>query len=89
MIKFENIEYLYALALIPLFIVLLVAFIYWRKQALRKFGDGLVTAKLMPLMSANKKIYKFIFLMVAYAFLVIGAANPHIGFCIIIQVKRF
>jgi len=38
-----------------------------------------VIAQLMPLMSTNKKILKFILLMIGYIFLVIGVANPQIG----------
>jgi len=79
MIKFENIEYLYALLLIPVFIGLFIAFIYWKKNAMRRFGESGVIAQLMPLMSTNKKILKFILLMIGYIFLVIGVANPQIG----------
>lgn len=79
MIRFENIEYLYALLLIPLFTILFIMYVYWKKKVLKRFGDMDVTGRLMPFKSSSKRVVKFIILMVAYTFLVIGVANPQVG----------
>lgn len=79
MFKFEHIEYLYFLAAIPLFTVLYLYYIYWRRNALHKFGNLPVVSRLMPLHSFTRRTFKFILLMLAYTFLVIGLANPQVG----------
>ena len=79
MFRFEHIEYLYALLLIPFFSALFILFMLWKKRAIRKFGEWQVIAQLMPLYSARKIILKFIILMLAFGFLVIALANPQIG----------
>jgi len=77
--RFEHIEYLYALLLIPFFSALLILFMLWKKKAIRSFGDWPVIAQLMPLFSNRKIILKFIVLMLAYGALIVALANPQIG----------
>ncbi len=79
MFRFENIEYLYALLLIPFFSILYFLYHLWRKKALRRYGEIPVIVLLMPRRSARKRFFKFILLMLAFGFLVIGLANPQIG----------
>ena len=79
MFRFEHIEFLYALLLLPLFLLLFAYFFGWRRRAFKRFGDIRVISRLMPLRSDGKLVAKFILLMVAYVFLVIGIANPQIG----------
>jgi len=79
MIRFENIMYLYALLMVPVFIILYLMFILWKNKALKRFGDLKVTLRLMPYMSKQRRAAKFILLMTAYVFLVIGLANPQVG----------
>ena len=79
MFRFEHIEYLYALLLIPFFSTLFILFVIWKNRAIRKFGEWQVIAPLMPLFSTRKIVLKFIILMFAYASLVIALANPQIG----------
>jgi Ca-activated chloride channel homolog len=79
MFRFEHIEYLYALLLIPFFSVIFIIYMIWKKRAVRNFGDWDVIAQLMPLQSARKLILKFVILMLAYGFLIISIANPQIG----------
>jgi len=79
MFRFEHIEYLYALLLIPFFSTLFILYGIWKKRAIRRFGDWEVVAQLMPLLSGKKLVLKFIILMLAYGFLIIGLANPQIG----------
>ncbi|HBF88237.1 MAG TPA: hypothetical protein DDX39_06305 [Bacteroidales bacterium] len=79
MFRFEHPEYLYALALIPLLVLL-----YWlaaqiRKKALKRFGESNVISQLMPEISKSRPMLKFVFLIIGYIFLVLGIANPQIG----------
>jgi Ca-activated chloride channel family protein len=79
MIRFAHIEYLYLLALIPAFIVL-----YWflgrsRKKALARFGSLNILERLAESASRTKRLVKFVLFITAFAFLVVGLANPQIG----------
>ncbi len=79
MLRFENIEYLYALLMLPVFMVMYLLFVLWKNKALKRYGDLKVTRQLMPYMSKDRKIIKFILLMASWVLLVIGLANPQIG----------
>ncbi|MBP6871367.1 MAG: VWA domain-containing protein [Bacteroidales bacterium] len=79
MYRFEHIEYLYALLVIPVMTVLFILYLIWKKKAVKKFGDQAVVSLLMPMASARKLTTKFVVLMLAFATLVIGLANPQIG----------
>lgn len=79
MFRFENIEYLYGLLAIPVFILLFVLYRLWRKRVLKKYGEAPVISRLMPEVSEVRPGIKFFLVMLAYAFLIIGAANPQIG----------
>jgi Ca-activated chloride channel family protein len=74
-----NIEYLYALLLIPFFSVMFILYRIWKKRAIKRFGDLDVITQLMPQFSGKKLLFKFLLLMLAYIFLIIGLANPQIG----------
>lgn len=79
MYRFEHIQYLYTLLLIPAFSILFILYMIWKKRAARKFGDFEVVSQLMPMRSMRKLTTKFVLLMLAFAFLVIAVANPQIG----------
>jgi len=79
MFRFEHIEFLYALLLIPFFSVMFILYRIWKKRAIKRFGDLDVITQLMPLFSGKKLVFKFLLLMLAYVFLIIGLANPQIG----------
>jgi Ca-activated chloride channel homolog len=79
MFRFEHTEVLYALLAIPAFVLIFSWMLFWRKRALRRFGDWMIIKRLVPDMSVNRIIFKFFILMTAYSFLVIGLANPQIG----------
>ncbi len=78
-IRFENIEFLYALLLIPVFLGLYIWYTYWKKRVLDDYGERAVISKLMPLKSNGNPGFKFALLMISYIFLVFGLANPQIG----------
>ena len=79
MFRFANIEYLWGLLLIPL----LALFFAWsrisRRRALKKFGQQEILGQLMPYSSGTRPVVKFIILMLALAFFVIGIARPQFG----------
>jgi Ca-activated chloride channel family protein len=51
----------------------------WKRKALKRFGTISVINRLIPDFSKERTIIKFIFLIIAYVFLIIGLANPQIG----------
>ena len=79
MFQFSHQEYLYALALIPLFSVVFAIVMITRKKRLQRFGDIDLVNRLMPDASSRKPAVKFVLLMIAYSFAVAGVAGPKIG----------
>jgi Ca-activated chloride channel homolog len=79
MTRFAHIEYLYGLLAIPVFIILFLWLLRWKKITLKKFGETSVIGKLFPEVSGNKPLLKFILFNLAYVLLIIGIADPQIG----------
>ncbi|MCF8229091.1 MAG: VWA domain-containing protein [Bacteroidales bacterium] len=79
LLRFENIEFLYALLMIPVFIIIFILMMNWKKRSFRKFGEWQILSQLIPFYSRSRAITKFFVLMLAYIFLVIGIANPQVG----------
>ncbi len=79
MFQLENKYYIYALGLIPVFIIIYFFVIRWRKKALNTYGDIAVIQQLFPDVSKTKRIWKFILFTVAFALIIIGIVNPQVG----------
>ncbi|MFA8299223.1 MAG: VWA domain-containing protein [Hyphomicrobiales bacterium] len=79
MIKFAHPLYLYALILVPVFIGVFIALMMWRRNAIKKFGERRLVDKLIPSYSRRRPTIKFIILMLAWIFLVVGVADPLTG----------
>jgi len=79
MFRFGNIEYLYALAVIPVLVILFVVAMYRRKRSLRRFGDLAVISQLMPYVSRLRPVVKFILLMLALTSVIFAMADPQFG----------
>jgi Ca-activated chloride channel family protein len=79
MLRFENPNILFGLFLIPVFILLFMLFLRWKKKSMEKFGELDVISQLMPWISKGRVVLKFILLMFALFFLIIGMANPQVG----------
>jgi Ca-activated chloride channel family protein len=77
--RFAQTYYFYLFALIPVFTVLLILFLRWKKKALNRYGDRAVISRLMPDYAAAKTILKFVILMLAFSSLVIALARPQTG----------
>ena len=79
MFKFGQIEFLYALGLIPFLIIIFIMMLKWRKKALAAFGERAVIVQLMPDVSDSKTRLKLVLQLLAFAFLVIAMAAPQTG----------
>ena len=63
MLKYENIEFLYALGILPALFVLFLLALNWRKRALKRFGEERLVKKLMPMASSYKLKLKFLLIL--------------------------
>ena len=79
MLRFENIEFLWGLATIPLFLLIFWRVATWKKKALASLGDRKVVGLIMPDVSFSRPWLKFIFFLFGFAFLLIALADPQIG----------
>ncbi|MCH2084008.1 MAG: VWA domain-containing protein [Saprospiraceae bacterium] len=79
MFRFEHIEYLYALGIIPVLIAFFWTMWIARKRVLARFAQTPMLRKLMPQMSRYKHTLKFILLIFGLAFLIVGWSNPQWG----------
>ncbi len=77
--RFEHPEYFYGLLAIPVLTALFIWMTLWRKKAMKRYGDWSILQRLVPGISLSRQVFKFVLLMLAYVFLVIGLANPQIG----------
>ncbi len=79
MYQLEHKFYLYALGLIPLFILIYLLLNIWRKRALKNYGDMTVIQQLFPDVSKAKRFWKFVLFTTSFTFLIIGIVNPQVG----------
>ncbi len=79
MFRFEHPEFLYWLIALPVLLGLFLLAAYRRRIALRRFGNTSLLPRLMPEWSNYKHGLKFSLLLLAFAFLIIGWANPQWG----------
>ena len=79
MFRFEYPIFLQALALLPLLLVVYLAYRHWRKRAMARLGDRRLVEQLMPGASKYKHPVKFGLLLLALAFIIVGWANPQWG----------
>ena len=79
MFRFANIEILYLLVLVPVFIGAYIAFTRRKRRQLKEFGDAELMEQLMPNASRIRPAIKFSFVMVALTLLILAAARPQFG----------
>lgn len=79
MFRFEQEIHLYALVILPILLVFFMIAWNARKKALQRFGNNSLLVQLMPRVSKYKHGVKFVLLMIALAFLIVGWANPQWG----------
>lgn len=79
MFRFARPEILYFLLLIPFLVILFIVVYRGKKKALKRFGDFEVIRGLMPDVSFGRTVVKFIFLVLAISFIILGLAGPQFG----------
>ena len=79
MFRFAHIEYVYLLALIPVFILFFIWLMIWKRKALQRFGELSVISRLLPDMANSKLTLKFVLMMVAWGLLVFVLVGPKTG----------
>jgi Ca-activated chloride channel family protein len=79
MLRFGHSEYLWALWAVPAFLVLFIWVAAWKRRALKTLGDREIVNRMMPQVSLAVPRLKFILFSLAFAFVVLGAADPQLG----------
>jgi Ca-activated chloride channel family protein len=79
MLRFGNSEYLWGLLIIPVLILFFIWSRIARKRALRRFGNEEILKFLMPFASKNRPRFKYLVLMLALAFIIVGISRPQYG----------
>jgi Ca-activated chloride channel homolog len=87
MFEFAHTDDLWLLWLVPLLFFLFLVIRYIRKKNLRKLGDPAMIGFLMPMVSVNRPVFKFILLLMALIFVILALAGPRLGFRLE-EVKR-
>lgn len=79
MFRFEDITYLYLLAVIPILALLRFMMTRAQKKRLKKFGDPQLVKQLMPDVSRWRPSVKFWLLQAALALIIVMLARPQFG----------
>lgn len=79
MFRFANIEMLWWLIVVPVFVIGYVVSTKRKQRQLQEFGDKELMAQLMPDASKSRPIWKFCLLIVAFVLLIVAAARPQYG----------
>ena len=79
MFRFAHPELLYLLIIIPLLIVFYVVARIRKKKAIAEFGSPELLSTLMPLQSYKRETLKFILVLIALFFVILGVAGPQFG----------
>ena len=79
MFRFAHPELLYLLAVLPLLVVFYVVVRSRKRKAIAEFGNPELLATLMPLQSYKRETMKFVMVLVALFFVILGVAGPQFG----------
>ena len=79
MFRFANIEILWLLVTIPVFVAAYIAYTRHKRRQLEAFGDAELMESLMPNASRVRPTVKFSIVMVALTLLIFAAARPQFG----------
>lgn len=79
MFRFANIEMLWWLIAVPVFVIGYVVSTKRKQRQLQEFGDKELMAQLMPDASKSRPMWKFCLLIVAFVLLIVAAARPQYG----------
>ena len=79
MYRFAHPEYLYALAILPVILILFIIMTGWKKRARARLGEIRLIDQLASDHSKSKPVLKLILSLLALAFIILACANPQIG----------
>lgn len=79
MFKFEHIEYLHLLWLIPVMLFIYIIMLRWRKKAFSRFAESRLIQQIMPNLSERKTHLKVWLQIFAFALVIVAMANPQLG----------
>ena len=79
MIRFANIQFIYALGILPLMVLVFFLVMRWKKRALQRLGDSDIISRLVPDVSLSKQSWKFILFLAAFFFLLVAMIDPQVG----------
>ncbi|MFN8258677.1 MAG: VWA domain-containing protein [Bacteroidales bacterium] len=79
MLHLANPEFLYALIVIPILILVFIISRRKRRKSLEEFGDFQVINKLMPLVSKRRPVIKFSTVLFSLGLVIIALARPQFG----------
>lgn len=79
MIRFAHPEYLYALIVLPLLLLLFLWMAAWKRRSIRRFGDQAMIRELSGNTSRVKPVLKLTLFLLGYSLIIIGWANPQMG----------
>lgn len=79
MFQFQHIEYLYALGVLPLLVLLFVWMVYWRKKRIQQLGNEALVKEQILGFVPGRKTTKFILLLSALFVIIAGWANLRMG----------
>lgn len=79
MYELDEKKYLYLLLIIPILVLVFLYNLYWKRKKQREFGNLELVRKLSPEKSTFKHSLKLALLLLAFAGVIIGLANPKIG----------
>lgn len=79
MYRLEEPIYFYALAIIPVMIVIYLLVLWWKKRTQRKFSNPELLQKIAPNSSVFKSTLKLIMLLLGISFLILSLVNPKMG----------
>jgi len=79
MIRFQHVEYLWLLLLLPIAVIIYISFLNWRKHKIKKIGDPELVKPLFKGRIAGRNTTRFVLLMLAMICGIIGMANLQAG----------
>ena len=79
-IQFENPQYFWLLAILPLLIFLAWLSVYFRKKNLRKLGASHMIDQMNPYHSFKRTWIKSVLFMFAFASIIMAVVNPQVGY---------
>ncbi len=79
MFRFEHIDYLWALAFLPFFILFFVLMMRMRRARMLRYADSELMSILAPEVSSGRIVLKFVLISLAFVCMIFALAGPMVG----------